>query len=77
MKGSDAMVVFTATDASRSEKKSEKSKSPMGCCVGGLLAIGGRIAPVMAIMASTSMSDHQNYVRPLTLSTHNFVPHLV
>lgn len=49
----------------------------MGCCVGGALAIGGRIAPVMAIMASTSMNDHQNYVRSLTLSTHNFVPHLV
>jgi hypothetical protein len=26
MKGSDAMVLFTATDASRSEKKSEKNK---------------------------------------------------
>ncbi len=77
MKGSDAMVLFTATDASRSEKKSEKSKGPMGCCVGGALAIGGRIAPVMAIMESTLMSDHQNYVRPLTLFTHNFVPHLV
>jgi hypothetical protein len=65
MKGSEARVIFITMDASWGMKK-----SPHVCC--GMvpwLFIGGGTVIAMAMMGvSTSMSDHQNYVRPLVVS---------
>jgi hypothetical protein len=65
MNGSEARVVFITMDGCI---LGDEKKSHVCCGMVHWLLIGGGTVIAMAMGVSTSMSDHQNYVRPLVIS---------